>query len=103
MSKRSNAWDSLMLNRKPEMAAPKTQEPKPEVQPFLYEEMPRSWAAAVWRWRGGNHTWEDLREMKTRYGTERYFMESFEELYKQNGWECDAKSKRAARSLFRGA
>lgn len=104
MSKRSSAWESLMQTRKVVATPPKprVEENKPEVQPFICEEMPRSWASAVYRWRQGLHSWEDLQEMRGRYGTERYFMESFEELYKQNDWTCDAKSKRAARTLFRG-
>lgn len=102
MSKRSTAWESLqrtVIRKTPE---PRKEEVQVEAQPFLCEEIPRSWASAVYRWRQGLHDWNDLQEMRGRYGTERYFMESFEELYKQNGWTCDAKSKRSARSLFRG-
>jgi len=106
MSKRGDAWESLMRTRNPAVIAAenakKKEQEEVEAAPFLCEEIPRSWASAVWRWRGGVHDWGDLQEMRTRYGTERYFMESFEELYKQNGWECDAKTKRAARALFRG-
>jgi hypothetical protein len=45
---------------------------------------------------------ETIRELRTRYGTEVYYMEAIEEIYAENGWKFDAKSKKLMRSVFRG-
>jgi len=41
-------------------------------------------------------------ELKTRFGTERYYLESIEEIYNENGWRLDIKSRKAYREIFRG-
>ncbi len=43
-----------------------------------------------------------IRELRTRFGTENYYMDAIEEIFSENGWKFDAKMKKLMRSVFRG-
>lgn len=57
---------------------------------------------AVYGFYSGRRDKHIFDELKTRFGTERYYIESIEEIYRENKWKLDVKTKRAFREIFRG-
>ena len=43
-----------------------------------------------------------IRELRTRFGTEKFFVEAVEAIYEQNEWKLDIKTKRDLKKIFKG-
>jgi len=59
-------------------------------------------ARAIYDHRAGMVTADTIRELRTRYGTERYFMEAVEAIYEHNDWALGIKTKRDLKKIFKG-
>lgn len=59
-------------------------------------------AKAVYDHRVGRLTSDTIRELRTRYGTELYFMEAVEAIYEYNDWSLGIKTKRDLKKIFKG-
>jgi len=57
---------------------------------------------AVYGFYSGRRDKHIFDELRSRYGTERYYLEYVEEIYAENGWKLDIKSRKAYREIFRG-
>jgi hypothetical protein len=58
-------------------------------------------AKALYEYRMGNITHSVLREIKQRFGTERFFVEAVEAIYQTNEWKLDIKTKRDLKRIFK--
>jgi hypothetical protein len=59
-------------------------------------------ARSIYDHREGHVSVETLKELRTRYGTERYFMEAVEAIYEHNDWKLGIKTKRDLKKIFKG-
>lgn len=57
---------------------------------------------ALYDYRMGNVTTATIREIRTRFGTEKFFVEALETIYEENGWKLDIKTKRDLKKIFKG-
>lgn len=60
-----------------------------------------TFARALYDHRVGNMTFEVIRELKTRYGTEKFFLEAVESIYEHNSWQLGIKVKRDLKRIFK--
>ncbi len=58
-------------------------------------------ARALNEFRNGNFSQTVINEIRNRYGTERFFVEALEEIFKHNDWKLDIKLKRNLKKLFK--
>jgi hypothetical protein len=61
-----------------------------------------TFARAVRDFYTGDRSSSTIKELRMRYGTENYYMEAIEEIFSENGWRFDAKTKRLMRAVFKG-
>lgn len=57
--------------------------------------------SAVNDFRMGKRDEQTLRELRTRFGTEHYYIEAIEEIYSENSWHLEPKIKKIFRKIFR--
>jgi hypothetical protein len=55
---------------------------------------------ALYDHRMGNKYPNVISEIRSRFGTERYFLEAVESVYEQNEWKLDIKTKRELKKIF---
>lgn len=60
-----------------------------------------AFSRALYDHRAGNVTAEVIRELKTRYGTEKFFLEAVESIYEYNSWQLGIKTKRDLKKIFK--
>ena len=58
---------------------------------------------ALYDHRMGNVTASTIREIRTRFGTEKFFIEALEAVYQENEWKLDIKTKRELKKIFNGS
>lgn len=57
---------------------------------------------AIYDHRMGNVSIGVIKELRTRFGTEKFFVEAVEAVYEQNEWKLDIKTKRDLKRIFKG-
>jgi len=60
-----------------------------------------NFAKALYDHRVGSVTFDVIKELRTRYGTEKFFMEAVESIYEHNGWQLGIKVKRDLKKIFK--
>ncbi len=58
-------------------------------------------ARALYEHRNGNKEYSIIKELRTRFGTEKFFVESVETIYEFNEWKLDIKTKKDLRKIFK--
>jgi len=67
------------------------------------DDYPQTFVLAAYDYfRGGDKWPHHVKELRGRFGTEKFFMEAMEEIWEQNGWSIDIKLRKEWRKLFRG-
>lgn len=57
---------------------------------------------AIYDHRMGHVSPTVIKEIRTRFGTEKYFVEAIEAIYEQNDWKLEIKLKRDLKKIFKG-
>lgn len=57
--------------------------------------------SAVYDFHMGRRDEQTLKELRSRFGTENYYIEAIEEIYSENSWRLDPKTKKMFRKIFR--
>lgn len=60
-----------------------------------------AFARALFDHRVGTVNFEVIRELRTRYGTEKFFLEAVESIYEHNSWQLGIKVKRDLKKIFK--
>ena len=60
-----------------------------------------TFARALYDHRVGTVTPDVIRELRSRYGTERFFLEAVESIYEHNSWQLGIKVKRDLKRIFK--
>ena len=70
---------------------------------MIPDDYPATFVQAAYDYfRGGVHWPGVIKELRGRFGTEKFYMEALEEVWTQNGWQIDIKTRKEWRKLFRG-
>ena len=55
---------------------------------------------ALYDFRMGNKWPNVIRELKTRFGTSKFYIEAVETIYEHNEWKLDQKTKKELKKIF---
>lgn len=67
------------------------------------DDYPQSFVQAAYDHFLLDRTWPSvMKELRGRFGTEKFYMEALEEVWVQNGWPVDIKVRKEWRKVFRG-
>ncbi len=70
---------------------------------MIPDDYPQSFVQAAYDYfRGGYNGSHIVKELRGRFGTEKFYMEALEEVWTQNSWPIDIKTRKEWRKLFRG-
>ena len=58
-------------------------------------------ARALYEHRNGNKGYNVIKELRSRFGTEKFYIESVETIYEFNDWKLDIKTKKDLRKIFK--
>ena len=70
---------------------------------LIPDDFPQTFILAAYDYfRGGLRGDHLVKELRGRFGTEKFYIEALEELWEQNGWTVDIRVRKEWRKLFRG-
>ena len=70
---------------------------------MIPDDYPQTFVQAAYDHFRNGSTWPSvMKELRGRFGTEKFYMEALEEIWTQNGWPIDIKTRKEWRKLFRG-